>query len=581
MKHTRKRILCILAAAAVTACALPQSTPLLRSAVTVSAAESSGTCGENCTWTLDSGGTLRISGEGKMNDYTDDAPVPWKAQRKNIKAAVICDGITYIGKNAFDGCSGLEAVMIPESVTGIGESAFYGCASLESVAVPKGVTQIAKLTFQGCSGLTEIDLPNGITGIGDYAFYGCSGLTACKIPESVTSIGVNAFAFCSKLEKITIPVNVAEIEACVFIDCTGLKTITLLNPQCKIDYDEIKRMVPKTTVIRGYAGSSAQTYAEFFSQTFEEITGPDHSASGTYGENLTWTLDNEGTLTVSGSGAMQSERDTDAGPWLPYREYIKKAVVGEGVTNIGQMAFAFCPVLTSVTLPESVTVIADSAFFQCSALTEIRLPEHVTGIGKNAFLGCGGLTSVSIPEGVTEIGYSAFIQCSSLTEIILPESLTTIGYSAFSKCTGLTAVTIPEHVTRIGDCAFYETSLKTATVLSTDCTFEEADTPYSIFPDGTVLRGFKGSTAETYAKAYHYSFEALGDAPQTPLRGDYNGDKALTIADAVLLARFVAEDAALTDAQTEAIISHAPDYDGDGLAAMPDVRAVLKKCSEA
>ena len=558
MKHTRKRILCILAAAAVTACALPQRTPLLRSAVTVSAAESSGTCGENCTWTLDGEGTLKISGEGKMNDYTDDAPVPWKAQRKNIKAAVICDGVTYIGKNAFDGCSGLEAIVIPESVTGIGESAFYGCASLKSVAVPKGVTQIAKLTFQGCS-----------------------GLTACKIPESVTSIGVNAFAFCSKLEKITIPVNVAEIEACVFIDCTGLKTITLLNPQCKIDYDEIKRMVPKTTVIRGYAGSSAQTYAEFFSQTFEEITGPDHSVSGTYGKNLTWTLDTEGTLTVSGEGAMQSERDTDAGPWLPYRAYIKKAVVGDGVTNIGQMAFAFCPVLTAVTLPESVTVIEDSAFFQCSALTEIRLPEHVTSIGKNAFSGCSGLTSVSIPEGVTEIGYSAFIQCSSLTEIILPESLTKIGYSAFSKCTALTAVTIPEHVTRIGDCAFYETSLKTATVLSPDCTFEEADTPFSIFPDGIVLRGFKGSTAETYAKQCNISFEALGDAPQAPLRGDYNGDKALTIADAVLLARFVAEDAALTDEQMEAIISHAPDYDGDGLAAMPDVKAVLKKCSEA
>ena len=292
MKHTRKRILCFLAAAAVTACALPQSTPLLRPAVTVSAAESSGTCGENLTWTLDSGGTLRISGEGKMTDYTDDAPVPWKAQKKNIKAAVICDGITYIGKNAFDGCSGLEAIMIPESVTGIGESAFYGCASLESVAVPKGVTQIAKLTFQGCSGLTEIDLPNGITGIGNYAFYGCSGLTACKIPESVTSIGVNAFAFCSKLEKITIPESVAEMDACVFIDCTGLKTITLLNPECKIDYDEFRRMVPKTTVIRGYAGSSAQAYAEFFSQTFEEISAPEAPLRGDYnGDNETTTAD--------------------------------------------------------------------------------------------------------------------------------------------------------------------------------------------------------------------------------------------------------------------------------------------------
>lgn len=292
MKLTKIRIISILAAAAVTGCALPQSTPLLLSAITASAAESSGTCGENCTWTLDSDGTLTISGEGDMADYTDDAPVPWKAQKKNIKTAVISDGVTYIGKNAFDGCSGLEAVTIPESVTGIGESVFYGCTALKSVTVPAGVKSIAKLTFQGCSGLTEIDLPDGITGIGDYAFYGCSGLTAFTIPERVTGIGVNAFAFCSKMAEITIPADVAEIDACVFIDCTGLKTITILNPECKIDYDEFRRMVPKTTVIRGYAGSSAQAYAEFFSQTFEEISAPEAPLRGDYnGDNETAIAD--------------------------------------------------------------------------------------------------------------------------------------------------------------------------------------------------------------------------------------------------------------------------------------------------
>ncbi len=536
MKYTYKRILSIFTAAALTVCALPQSTPLLlRPAITASAANTSGTCGEDCTWTLGSEGTLTISGRGDMEDYSDDSLVPWKEQKKNIKAAVIGDGVTRIGKNAFDGCSGLGFVTIPESVTSIGECVFYGCTGLKSVTVPAGVTSIEKLTFQGCSGLTEINLPSGITRIGNYAFYGCSGLTAFTIPEHVTSISVNAFAFCSKIEEITIPASVTEIDACVFIDCSDLKTITILNPECEIVYDEFARMVPKTTVIRGYAGSSAQAYAEYFSQAFEEITVPEITASGTCGGNLTWTLDSEGTLSISGSGRMSEWKEGADIPWNEQSADIKCAVIADGVKNIGSCAFEACSALTSIEIPDSVTSIGDSAFYHCSSLTDIEIPNSVFNIGWCVFEGCTALNAVVVPDNVTDIPVSAFYGCSALTSVEIPDGVTRISQGAFSGCSALNSIEIPDSVTSIGEGAFYHCSaltvielpdsvtniaysvfegcseLNNITIRNAEC--EIFDAPETISAQ-TVIRGNAASPAEAYAQKYERVFELLSDATE-------------------------------------------------------------------
>ena len=318
MTHPFKRIISVLSAALLICGKLPQNPPLLLCpAITASAADSDGTCGENLTWVLDKDGTLTISGTGDMEDYADASPAPWNAQKENIKTVVIGDGITGIGNSAFDGCTKLTAVTIPEGVTSIDDSVFYGCKSLTSVRIPASVTAIGRLAFQGCAGLTEIVLPDGVISIGNYAFYGCAGLTAFTIPKGVTGIGVNAFAFCAKLTDITIPAGVASIGSCAFIDCTNMKSITILNPECEIAYSEFARMVPKTTVIRGYASSTAQGYADYFGQAFEEIIAAETPSSGTCGENLTWTLDDAGTLTISGKGAIADYTPADApAPWF-------------------------------------------------------------------------------------------------------------------------------------------------------------------------------------------------------------------------------------------------------------------------
>lgn len=179
------------------------------------------------------------------------------------------------------------------------------------------------------------------------------------------------------------------------------------------------------------------------------------AASGICGENLTWTLDAAGTLTVSGTGAMKDYNGfPGSAPWYSNRDSIKAVVIESGVTSIGEEAFNKCSSLTGITIPASVTTIGDSAFRLCDSLTSITIPEGVTTIGDHAFYRCSRLISITIPEGVTAIGSSAFSGCNSLTSITIPESVTAIGNSAFDDCSRLISITIPESVTAIGDSAF-------------------------------------------------------------------------------------------------------------------------------
>ena len=215
-------------------------------------------------------------------------------------------------------------------------------------------------------------------------------------------------------------------------------------------------------------------------------------ASGTCGENLTWTLDGNCVLTISGTGAMYDYSHKDYAPWHSqgYRAKVKKAIINEGVTNIGNYAFAYCSGLTSIMIPSSVTSIGNGAFSYCSGLTSITIPSSVTNIGDGAFADCSGLTGIwvdsnstayasdnngvlfnknktsliccpagysgayTISSSVTSIGNYAFYGCSGLTNITIPSSVTSIGDNAFTYCSGLVSITIPSSVTNIGVWAF-------------------------------------------------------------------------------------------------------------------------------
>ena len=176
--------------------------------------------------------------------------------------------------------------------------------------------------------------------------------------------------------------------------------------------------------------------------------------SGTCGDDLTWMLTQDGTLTISGTGEMAYYYGSDPAPWYKNRKDIVNVVVTSGVTSIGGLAFYGCSGLTSITIPESVTSIGWCAFQDCSSLTGITLPEGVTSIEHETFYGCSSLTGITIPEGVTSIGIEAFRDCSSLTSITIPEGVTSIRPHTFYGCSSLTSVRIPDSVTSIEGATF-------------------------------------------------------------------------------------------------------------------------------
>lgn len=116
-------------------------------------------------------------------------------------------------------------------------------------------------------------------------------------------------------------------------------------------------------------------------------------SSGICGENLTWVLDDEGTLTISGMGTMKSYWSGNA-PWYDMRNSIKKVVIESGVTNIGNHAFYNCTNLTDITISDSITSIGSSAFNYCRGLVEITIPSSVASIDENAFYSCSKLHNV-------------------------------------------------------------------------------------------------------------------------------------------------------------------------------------------
>ncbi|MGN0473923.1 MAG: leucine-rich repeat protein [Acutalibacteraceae bacterium] len=217
-------------------------------------------------------------------------------------------------------------------------------------------------------------------------------------------------------------------------------------------------------------------------------------ASGTCGTGVTWSLDDTGLLTISGSGAMDNYSSLSSVPWYSYSSQITSAVIGSGVTSISRGAFsAHSSSLTNINvdennsayvsengvlfnksksflhsyparktgkyiIPDSVTSIGEWAFINCSGLTSVTIPDSVTSIGGSAFAYCSGLTSVTIPDSVTSIGSGAFHDCSGLTNVTIGNSVTSIGSRAFAYCSGLTSVTIGNSVTSIGFQAFYNCS---------------------------------------------------------------------------------------------------------------------------
>ena len=414
---------------------------------------------DNLTWTLYADGKLTISGTGAMKDYNAAENLSPAYMNSDVKKVVIEDGVTSIGELAFFKCSNLTNITIPDSVTCIEYAAFHGCSSLSSITIPNSVTSIGVYAFVICSSLTSITIPDGVTSIGYGAFSECSSLKtislSCKSSLKKSDFGEQA-NLVSYTNQHLLTKTAAKAATCAesgnkeYWTCKHCGKYFLsddANPATATAVELSETVIPalkhKNATTRGAVkptetepGYSGDRYCPDCDTVFEK--GYTYWNEG----NLTWKLDADGTLTISGTGAMKNYDYNDNPSPVYNNSNVKKVVIEDGVTSIGNSAFNECISLTSITIPDSVTSIGTYAFSGCRSLTSITIPDSVTSIGASAFNSCSGLTSITIPDSVTSIGNFAFSYCISLTSITIPDSVTSIGSYAFYNCKNLTTISL-------------------------------------------------------------------------------------------------------------------------------------------
>ena len=298
--------------------------------------------------------------------------------------------------------------------------------------------------------------------------------------KKVTSIGDEAFAIHNSLFSVTIPDSVTQIGVNPFAYCDTLRSISI-SPEH-----------PYFSAIDGVLFRKADKCL---------LSYPVGKQSATY--NIP-----QGITSIGDSA-------------FAYCDSLTSVSIPDSVEQIGTNPFAACSALKTIsvspehlyfatidgvlfrkadkalisypagiksstyTIPQGITAIGDDAFTRCSSLTSVSIPDSVTSIGDAAFYGCTSLTSVSIPNSVTSIGDAAFFSCDSLTSVSIPDSVTSIGDRAFSYCKSLTSVSIPNSVAAIGDYAFSDCPNLTLTVPRSSYAAEYAKThsiPYT-YPD--------------------------------------------------------------------------------------------------
>lgn len=250
----------------------------------------SGVCGsqgDNLTWIFDTEtGLLSISGSGQMADYyfyfdlggeyhyyNTDAPcAQWYAFHSDITALSLPADLTYIGTGAFRDCVNLTSVTLPDTVSVIGVGAFSNCTGLTELLLSENLATIGSHAFNCCTGLSELILPEGLTETGYSSFEGCSSLTSISFPESLNTISAFTFYDCDGLSKLVFPETITTIGEWALGDCANLNSVTVFNSNCEIDM--VRKYTlgnPLNTVIRGYAGSTAEVYAKKHGYTFQVL----------------------------------------------------------------------------------------------------------------------------------------------------------------------------------------------------------------------------------------------------------------------------------------------------------------------
>lgn len=235
-----------------------------------------------------------------------------------------------------------------------------------------------------------------------------------------------------------------------------------------------------------------------------EIFAASMSKQGDCGPDVNFSISDDGVLTISGTGPMY----TDMSSSLWDRASVKKVVIEDGVTLIGNFAFAHHDNLVSVTIPASVKTISKGAFMDSASLESVTIPDSVTSMGTQCFSLCKGLKKVTIGAGLTTIPSIAFSYCTSLAEVDFGANIQYINSEAFRNCSALDNVVLKNKIMTISDKAFYMCwSLKTITIPKSVTSIGEDALLYcgsgEPGPDNKTLYGFTAYTVkDSYAAQY-------------------------------------------------------------------------------
>lgn len=349
-----------------------------------------------------------------------------------LQSADLPNTVESIGMNAFDSTK-LHSLKTPQNLKIIDDNAFIACDNLSTVTLNEGLKDLGIYSFKFCP-ITEITLPTSLEECFE-AFEGCDKLekiyvsksnpiffsldgvlfryegnqlefyplgktnTSYNIPEGIEVLGYRCFEDANPyLEKITIPISVTSIKEGVF---------QFLPEDVDVYYEGTKEDWKGVNVANWGLGNGNISERIKFLNT--EVV------SGKCGDNLTWKLDKDGVLTISGSGDMYNWDIGDA-PWASNGYYdIKEVEIEDGVTSIGSYAFYEQSVLTGIRIggSSSLTAINTNAFAY-SGISAMYIPENVSVVSQSAFMGCNKLKDIFIGKGLLQIEDMAFKDCDVL-----------------------------------------------------------------------------------------------------------------------------------------------------------------------
>ena len=494
-------------------------------------ATNSGSCGDNLTWSYDSG-VLQITGTGAMYNYTDTklgvAPWHWLSSKittvvidsrvtsigdyafadlNNFDSFLITGNVTTIGSHAFQGCTSLKSIRIPNNVQAMGDHAFYRAGlksvtigtslkiipygafaenNLESVTILDGVTTIRSQAFASNPNLWKVTFPSSLGSIGDCAFANCR-INEIVLPDGLTSIGEGAFSNNKTVWGIKFPDSVTNIGARAFADCSALQKLEFVGGAPTIGSNAFSNDTLKAYYITGLSGWDSAINNQY-GGSIEWIGLQRCSADG----KLTWSLKN-GILTISGSGQMLDYSNGNRPGWYSQKNEITEIDIMPGVTHIGSNAFDDCTNVKTIIFYGSKPTFGSTPFTGVTANayytpdeTWTDLPNYgdasITWIESNGQ--CGDNLFWRIDENkilhITGTGdmedYQSFLSlpwykwADEIVGVEIASGCTSIGEGAFYSCSKIESVTMPSTVKTIGKNAFYRCSRLSSINLSSALT---------------------------------------------------------------------------------------------------------------